>query len=323
MLEETARMLFDDKELAETIKNSRHNVVKIIKSEKKLDRLLLLHRGSEHDVFRDTETSTEKNRNDLFSILRANSKRAQESLRMMEEYSKLLFPLLSVEFKKIRFDMYNIEKQLSSLALLKEFVNDEKLRIVVIYSVGEKKEDEISKTAENLLDSGAGVLILMKGNCCDDTIIETAEKLIPLFIDKKALLLIESRSDLAMISGADGVFLNEGDMRINSCRKITGQSFIIGKAVNLNENVNMEKNKSANFYVAGPVFEKERDNIGKLGSFISVSDAYVICFGGIKPENIELAVKTGITGFAFNYDKELNKTNIKDLIKRIESVIKS
>ena len=115
VLEETSRMLFDDCDLTKRIKDTRHALVQIIKHEKDLDSLMLFARGSEHDVLRNGNTSSEKTRTDIVSVVRANASRSQEAIRVLEEYIKILYPHLSEKFKKVRFDIYDIEKALASL----------------------------------------------------------------------------------------------------------------------------------------------------------------------------------------------------------------
>jgi len=50
-----------------------------------------------------------KNKN---SIVRANLRRCEESLRVLEEYGKLQSRKLGEQFKKIRFALYLIEKEI-------------------------------------------------------------------------------------------------------------------------------------------------------------------------------------------------------------------
>ena len=113
VLEETSRLLFDDCDLTNRIKDTRHALVQIIKDEKDLDSLMLFARDSEHDVLRNGNTISEKTRTDTVSVVRANASRSQEAIRVLEEYIKILYPHLSEKFKKVRFDIYDIEKALA------------------------------------------------------------------------------------------------------------------------------------------------------------------------------------------------------------------
>ena len=72
---------------------------------------LLLNRDSINDVLRPTQES-ELNRTDMQSILIANFKRGQESARVLEELFKLHSTQQSENFKHIRYELYNIEKEI-------------------------------------------------------------------------------------------------------------------------------------------------------------------------------------------------------------------
>jgi len=72
---------------------------------------LLLHRDSIKDVLRTT-TESELNRTDIKSIIIANFKRAEESCRVLEELFKLSDAKLSEDFKYIRYELYNLEKEI-------------------------------------------------------------------------------------------------------------------------------------------------------------------------------------------------------------------
>ncbi len=104
VIEDIARYVHNDKELASKLKNLRH--------QSRVDDLqkLLATRDSINDVLRPTVES-ELNRSDMESIIVANYKRAQESSRVLEEMYKVIDPSLSETFKQIRYELYTLEKE--------------------------------------------------------------------------------------------------------------------------------------------------------------------------------------------------------------------
>jgi len=105
VVEDIMRYRDNNKELSSQLKNLRHKA-KIQEIEK-----LLLHRDSINDVLRPTIKS-ELNRTDIKSIIIANFKRAQESSRVLEELFKLHNNKYSEGFKYIRYELYNLEKEI-------------------------------------------------------------------------------------------------------------------------------------------------------------------------------------------------------------------
>ncbi len=105
VVEDIYRYIYDNKELASKLKHLRH-LAKIDDYEK-----LLEARDITGDVLKET-TKSEKNRQDLKDILLANYKRAQESSRVLEEILKLVDSTLGENFKKIRYELYDLEKEI-------------------------------------------------------------------------------------------------------------------------------------------------------------------------------------------------------------------
>lgn len=108
VVEDIFRYIYNDKQTASKLKNLRH-----------LSRIdiytqMLETRDVENDVLRESIKS-EQNRDDLYSILIANFKRAQESARVLEEFSKLISIEDSENFKYIRYELYTLETVLTNI----------------------------------------------------------------------------------------------------------------------------------------------------------------------------------------------------------------
>jgi len=105
VVEDIYRYIFNDKIIATKLKNLRHS------SRIEIYDDLLKSRDIQNDVLK-TSTKSEQNRTDLTSILIANYKRAQESARVLEEFTKLIDANISENFKSIRYDLYHLEKSI-------------------------------------------------------------------------------------------------------------------------------------------------------------------------------------------------------------------
>ncbi len=74
--------------------------------------MLLLFRDSLKDVGADSMSGLEKKRADIHSIVQANLRRSQEAARVLEEFGKLVNPDSARSFKRIRFKLYTLEKEI-------------------------------------------------------------------------------------------------------------------------------------------------------------------------------------------------------------------
>lgn len=105
VVEDIMRYRDNNKELSSKLKELRH----IARIDENLE--LLRHRDSINDVLRPSMDS-ELRRSDITHIITANFKRAQESSRVLEELFKLDNNEYSEKFKHIRYELYDLEKNI-------------------------------------------------------------------------------------------------------------------------------------------------------------------------------------------------------------------
>ena len=104
VVEDVRRYGFDDLALAKKIKNLRHKA-KIPQKE------FLKFRDAVNDVLKPS-LKEEQIRLNLDDLQTANIKRAQESARVLEECFKLIDVKISEIFKTMRYELYEIEKEI-------------------------------------------------------------------------------------------------------------------------------------------------------------------------------------------------------------------
>lgn len=105
VVEDSLRFVLNDGILYKKIRSIRHNTDKILR---KNYNEIIKERNSFDDSGRQMKENAKKRC--LTAIIVANFKRVQESLRILEEYSKNFLPEVSQEFKKQRYKAYIEEK---------------------------------------------------------------------------------------------------------------------------------------------------------------------------------------------------------------------
>ena len=105
VVEDIYRYVYNNKQISSSLKNLRHIKLPIDIKE------LLSTRDSINDVLKSS-TKSEQNRETIEDIIIANLKRAQESARVLEEVFKLIDIKTSEVFKKSRYELYNMEKDI-------------------------------------------------------------------------------------------------------------------------------------------------------------------------------------------------------------------
>lgn len=106
VIEDTVRFILNDTKLYHEIRLLRHRLTEITG---KIYPVLLKSRNSATDIGRVIHEGKRKNTKNLII---ANSRRVEEALRVLEEYSRLVSVSAGEQFKNIRFRTYDLEKSI-------------------------------------------------------------------------------------------------------------------------------------------------------------------------------------------------------------------
>ena len=116
-------------------------------------------------------------------------------------------------------------------------------------------------------------------------------------------LLVNSRVDVALSSGADGVHLRSDDISASEARGIAKERprFVVGVSCHMVEEVRSAWSHGADFAVFAPVFEKH----GEAGSGLQAlreacvaTPGFVFALGGVTAGNVQSCVSAGAAGVA-------------------------
>jgi thiamine-phosphate pyrophosphorylase len=122
-------------------------------------------------------------------------------------------------------------------------------------------------------------------------------------------LLINSRADVALITGSDGVHLRSDDISPREIRNLwkdspCGQSAreeaVIGVSCHTLQEVNQAKDNGADFAVFAPVYEKKGAVAAGLENLRNACKQSfpVLALGGITLDNVEPCLEAGAAGIA-------------------------
>jgi thiamine-phosphate pyrophosphorylase len=109
VVEDIFRFAFKDDRLRKKTRNYRHKLVKLVKPA--LIQAAIIERDSMQDLGRKLD-SLENKRDGLFDTLYRNLQRAKESLRVLEEFSKITDKKNTAKLKNLRYEIYDLEKEI-------------------------------------------------------------------------------------------------------------------------------------------------------------------------------------------------------------------
>jgi thiamine-phosphate pyrophosphorylase len=110
--EEICRFALNSGSLTKGFKDTRHNVRGILKTLPESDSFIE-DRDISGDTGKQIHHTQELKRKDCRDIFSANIQRVKESLRVLEEFSKLSSAKAALGFKKERYRVYELEKKVT------------------------------------------------------------------------------------------------------------------------------------------------------------------------------------------------------------------
>ena len=157
---------------------------------------------------------------------------------------------------------------------------------------------------EAVLAGGARIVQLRDKGADDRTLYEKAVFFRRLTEEAGALLIINDRLDIALITGADGVHLGNNDLPASEVRRIA-PDLLVGVSANTEEQAATAEARGASYYNIGPLFptgtkEGLTNFIGleAVQSFSARSALPFTVMGGIKLNHVPELLEAGVQRIA-------------------------
>ena len=260
-LEDTARFVLCDGELAACLKAARHELRAALDAAG-LDALRLgAARDTPGDVGTGLSTPAESSRTSPRDIALAAGKRAGEALRVIEESLKPLQPdaaLISPRVKALRYNVYECERRIV-LALGTGRARQWRLCVLLTESLCRLPWLSVARAA---LAGGADCIQLREKNMEAGELLGRARALMALVrkggqdvrptdfrptdvrptdssptdtgptdtnpTNTRTAIIINDRPDIALAAGADGVHLGQHDLPVATVRALAGERLLVG-----------------------------------------------------------------------------------------------
>jgi thiamine-phosphate pyrophosphorylase len=154
------------------------------------------------------------------------------------------------------------------------------------------------------LDGGAAVLQLRVKGGGDAALLESATRLVAL-ARGRALVIVNDRADLAVLSGADGVHVGEEDLPVAAARRVVGPDLLVGRSTRTLADGLAALADGADHVGFGPVFATSTKQIAEpprglamLAEVARALPAPLVAIGGIGLENIGPVAAAGAAAAA-------------------------
>lgn len=313
VVEDGIRFLIEDKILMKRLKEFRHKFTDTVVSNYPL---IGKYRRASEDIGKKEKVE----RSDFKRIIERNLSRIGEGLRSLEEYSKIKNVHVSEKFHNLRFEFYEIEKNIRIL------INKKKIPVPFLQVILNLKDNrDIFPLAEKVIKGKPDIIQLRYKGEKDNYFLKVALKLRKM-IPEDIFFIINDRIDICQICKADGVHLGENDIPLKYAREIIPEK-IIGVTCSNLTSIKKISDENPDYISIGAIFHsktKPEKKVVGLDILTLASKKINIPLGGIggiNKENAEEVIRAGADGVSVISAIENSKNPEKD-IKIIKERIK-
>ncbi len=174
-----------------------------------------------------SDLESEKKRDTLQDIFKANLHRATEAVRCLEEFSKYTGDVESGAFQAVRFSLYSLERRAVGLMTKADLIDKIFSGIYAVLEVSVMGDEEAVETANGLIEGGASCIQLNLDGLSVKRALSVSER-IRLICVERGILFFVNRLDVFIASSADGLLLKKTDIPISLIEKSIPPGTITG-----------------------------------------------------------------------------------------------
>jgi thiamine-phosphate pyrophosphorylase len=285
VIEDIVRFILDDKSLTKRVKKERHTLRRLF-SKQTIE--ILSERDSQYDVGRKP-SKVEEFRKDIPDIVMKNSKRVEESLRSLEEVSKLSDEKRARTLKEMRFRLYSLGKEVQSLLHSQKGLGHEGIYLIL----PDRKPREIMKIVNGIVGAPIAAIQMRCKKLPANELVALGRRIRTVTAHAGISFIVNDRVDIGLAVGADGVHIGQDDIGIREVRRIGGSFLTIGVSTHSIAEAKRAEREDADYIAFGSIFKTtSKDNaiiqgISKLKRVRREVDIPIVAIGGINETNIK------------------------------------
>jgi thiamine-phosphate pyrophosphorylase len=249
VVEDYLRFALDDRHLTGLCKELRHDLAAVLAALPSSERTAA--RETQADIGTSINSRAEQTRSDLTAVVAAGFHRAEQALRSLEEYGKVLEPRFGAICEQLRYRVYTLERAVDLTRASLDRLADARLYVLVD---GRSSPEEFAALVQSLVAAGVDLVQLRDKRLIDRELIERARRLRELTRGTKTLAIVNDRPDIARLSQADGVHVGQEELAVKDARTIVGAGALVGVSTRSIEQARAAVLDGANYIGVGPTF---------------------------------------------------------------------
>jgi thiamine-phosphate pyrophosphorylase len=188
-------------------------------------------------------------------------------------------------------------------------------------------EKTLWDAVEEAIDGGATLVQLREKKISSKKYYELAQRVKEVTDRHGIPLIINDRIDIALAIDADGVHLGPEDLPVPIARSLLGDGKIIGSSAASVAEALLFQARGADYLGVGAVFPTvtkrgtEKVGLDNLREIKAAVHIPVVAIGGIKAENAQPVMETGVDGVAV-VSAIMDQEDIREAARRLLSLVK-
>jgi thiamine-phosphate pyrophosphorylase len=304
VMEEYCRFVLDSSVFSGRAKSIRHRLCEAIREFDAVD--LVCSRDSVDDVGRGLQVGGQLRRRDLPDVFLAACKRGSEALRSLAEASQIVSASAAGVFDQLRFELYSLEKDVLVSVDVRARFDAVRLYVLVVAG-GDSDEAKVLDMVEACCCGGADCVQLRAKGLEDSRLLSLSRRFVQQCRRHGVVSIINDRVDIAVLSGADGVHLGQGDIAAGEGRKLCSRPMIFGVSTHSESQLKAAIEAGADYVGLGPVFAtKTKSRLDVAGcdyvrdgvKILAGTGVGHVAIGGIDSDNVEEVLAAGANAVA-------------------------
>ena len=172
----------------------------------------------------------------------------------------------------------------------------EQLKVYLVTGRYDFSDTEFLKRIETACRSGVTLVQLREKEVSTRRFYELAVKVKAVTDAYQIPLIINDRVDICLAVDAAGVHIGDDELPVALVRKLVGSTKIVGVSAKTVARGVEAENEGADYLGVGAIFPTTTTSLQTLSEIAAAVTIPVVAIGGIKEENIEQLMGTGVAG---------------------------
>ncbi|MFP6763590.1 MAG: thiamine phosphate synthase, partial [Planctomycetaceae bacterium] len=303
VVEDFVRLILDDAHLSRQLKELRHQLSSLMTAVSDVE--LIQARDTRGDVGTSISTQQEMSRSNAVDVLKAGLKRAQEAVRTLEEFSKVVASdivqndaAVPDQFAQIRYGLYTLEKSILTAVEMHKRLQRRSLYLLLTVELCRLNWETVLRES---IAGGIDIVQVREKSMTGSQLIAHLRQVREITRSTGTMLIINDRPDLAVLANCDGVHIGQDDLSVRDVRKIVGPDRLIGVSTHTIEQARQAVLDGAGYLGVGPVFRSQTKSFAEFAGLEFVKEVSTeislpaFPIGGIAGSHLTEVLQAGAT----------------------------